>query len=565
MIEGADEKHVREVCERFGERIKRVERIAQNQWLLLVDKNDVREVVSYVINRKDWGETQLSTMVGTDERPIRGRFSIIYWLSLNGGEGDVFIGVKAYLREEDLSYPSVTPEHPGASWYEREVHDLLGIEPEDHPDLRRLVLPDDWPYGVYPLRKDFDYTDSPRREFTEEDKYPYRKPPEGTVVHPLGPYHVALDEPGHFRLFVRGEEIVDVDYRLFYQHRGIEKIAERRLTYDQVNFIAERICGICGSSHAVAYAQAIETAGGIEVPERAAYIRTVMLEIERLHSHILNLGLACHDAGFDTAFMHAFRIREPVMWLAERLTGNRKTYGMVLVGGARRDFLDYRKGLIEKTLKRLKEEFREWVDSTLSTGTFVKRCEGVGVLSYRDAKRWSSVGPWARASGRNIDVRRDHPYAAYRDLDFKVPVYREGDVLARCMVRAEEVFESIWIIEQALDQMPGGDILADYREIPARKEALGYVEAPRGEDVHYVMTGDENTLYRWRVRASTYNNFPSLPDALRGNTIADAPLIIASMDPCYSCTERLQVVDVNTGRVTVVKEEELVRGCCRWE
>ncbi|ACS32561.1 formate hydrogenlyase II subunit F (Mhy2F) [Thermococcus gammatolerans EJ3] len=551
------ERYVNEVIERFRDRIIRIERNADNQWIIEIRKEDLPEVIGYIINHPEWKETQLSTMVGADERPLRGKFSLIYWISINGASGDVVFGIKTYISEDDPKFPSVTPIHPGANWYEREVKDLLGLIPEGHPDPRRLVLPDDWPEGVYPLRKDFHYTDSPKREFTDETKYPYREPPKGTAVFPLGPYHVALDEPGHFRLYVKGEEIVDVDYRLFYQHRGIEKIGENRLTYDQVNFIAERICGICGTAHALAYAQAVEAAGGVEVPERAEYIRTVMAEIERLHSHLLNLGLACHDVGFDKGFMDAFRLREHVMWLAERLTGNRKTYGMVVIGGVRRDFLEYRRSMIEKVIRELREGFQKWADQTLSTKTFVKRCEGVGVLSYKDAKRWSSVGPWARGSGRDLDARRDHPFAAYKYLDFKVPVYKEGDVLARCLVRAEEILESIWIIEQALDEMPGGDILAEWKEIPPYQEAVGFTEAPRGEDVHYVMTGEGNRLYRWRIRASTYNNFPALPDAMRGNSVADAVLIIASMDPCYSCTERVQVVDARSGKVRVLTEKEL--------
>ncbi|WP_370520439.1 NADH-quinone oxidoreductase subunit C [Thermococcus sp. LS2] len=552
-------KYVKELESKFKDKIKEIKRVAYNQWIITVDRNDLPEVALYILKHPEWKETQLSTMVATDERPLNGKFSLIYWISINGAAGDVYFGIKTYIPEDDPTFPSITPQHKGANWYEREAYDMIGVIPVGHPDPRRLVVPDDWPEGVFPLRKDFHYTDSPMREVTEENKYPFREPPNGAAVFPLGPYHVALDEPGHFRLFVKGEEIVDVDLRTFYQHRGIEKISECRLTCDQVCFIAERICGICGFTHSTAYCQAIEAAGKIEVPERALYIRTIMLEIERIHSHLLNLGLACHLAGYDTGFMRAWKIREPVMWLAERLTGNRKTYGINLVGGVRRDFLDYRKEMIDKTLKTLKEEFEKWVEETFSTRTFIKRCEGVGVLPYKLAREWSVDGPFGRGSGRDFDVRRDHPYAAYGDLDFKVPVYKEGDVLARFLVRVEEVRESLWIIEQALDQLPGGDILAEYKEIPPYQEAIGMTEAPRGENIHYVMTGPGNRVYRHRARAGSYNNFPALPDAMRGNTIADAPLIISSMDPCYSCTERVQIIDVETGKVRILREEEFNR------
>ncbi|AHF80868.1 hydrogenase large subunit [Thermococcus paralvinellae] len=545
-------EYLDEILQKFGDKIKEVKQVAYNQWIITVDRNDVPEIVLYFLNNEKWKETQLSTMVATDERPLRGKFSITYWLSINGAAGDFYLGVRAYIPEEDPKFISITPKHKGANWYEREAYDMLGLVPEGHPDPRRLVLPDDWPSCVYPLRKDFHYSDSPPgKKF-----YPYKKPKDNEVIVPYGPYHVALEEAAHFRLYVKGEEIVDVDYRGFYAHRGIEKIVEGRLTYDQVCFIAERICGICGCTHSTAYCQAVENAAGIEVPERAKYIRTIVLEIERLHSHLLHLGIVCHLTGLDVGFMKAWELREHVMWLAERLTGNRKTYGMLLVGGVRRDFLEYRKSLIEKVLRDLKSGFKEFVDNITFTKTFVKRCESVGVLPYKVAKEWDVDGPLGRASGRDFDVRRDHPYAAYGDLDFKVPVYKDGDVMSRAMVRIDEVWESIWIIEQALDQLPGGDILAEYKEIPPYQEALGMTEAPRGENVHYVMTGPNNKIYRYRVRAATYNNLPAVPDMMRGYTIADAPLIVASIDPCYSCTERVQIVDVESGKVRVLSEEE---------
>ncbi|ACJ17059.1 Hydrogenase 4, component G or formate hydrogen lyase, subunit 5 [Thermococcus onnurineus NA1] len=545
-------EYLDEIIEKFGEKIRDVKQAAYNQWIITVEREDLPEIVLYFLNHPEWKETQLSSMVATDERPLNGKFSITYWLSVNGKAGDFYLGVRAYLPEDDPRFTSIAAKHRGANWYEREAMEMLGLTAEGHPDPRRLVLPDDWPSCVYPLRKDFHYSNSP----PGEKFYPYKEPKKDEIVVPYGPYHVALEEAAHFRLYVKGETITDVDYRGFYAHRGIEKISEGRLTYDQVCFIAERICGICGCTHSTAYCQAVENAGGIEVPERAEYIRTIVLEIERLHSHLLNFGIVSHLVGYDYGFMKAWRIREHVMWLAERLTGNRKTYGMLLVGGVRRDLLEYRKSLIEDVLKKIKTEFSELVDEAISTSTFVKRLEGVGVLPYKVAKEWDVDGPLGRGSGRDFDVRRDHPYAAYKYLDFKVPVYKEGDVLARALVRIEEVFESIWIIEQALDQMPGGDILAEYKEIPPYSEAIGMTEAPRGENIHYVMTGENNKVYRYRARAATYNNLPAVPDMMRGYTIADAPLIVASIDPCYSCTERVQVVDVESGKVRVLSETE---------
>lgn len=537
---------------RFNNALREIRTIAKNQVVIVVGKDYLHEVVTFLLKEAGIPEAQLSTVVGTDEVPIRGALSVTYWISSNAESEDIWIGVRTYLSPEEPVIKSVTPSHPGANWYERENKDLLGIIPEGHPDPRRLILPDDFPEGVYPMRKDYDYR---RKEFIEP-RYPFRMPSKDTMIVPFGPYHVACDEPFHFRLLVKGEEIIDAEYRGFYNYRGIEKIAESRLTYDQTAFIAERICGICGFTHSTAYVQAVEAAAGVEVPERARYIRTIMLEIERLHSHLLWLGIACHLLGFDTGFMHAWKVRERVMWLAERLSGNRKTYGMNLVGGVRRDILEYRKDLILKTLDTLEREFKALIDSLMSNRTFIRRCEGIGVLPYGKAVAYSVVGPLARASGRRIDVRKDHPYAAYGDLDFKVPTRREGDVLARALVRISEVFESIWIIKQALDQLPGGPLREENIKLEPYAEGLGYTEAPRGENVHYVMLGSENKVYRHRARAATYNNLPAVPIMLRGYTVADAPLIVASIDPCFSCTERVVIIDIKTGKKKVLSEEE---------
>ncbi|MPW38676.1 hydrogenase large subunit [Thermococcus sp. 101 C5] len=535
---------IREFEEKFGSTLEK-KVIAKNKVLytLMVRREDFPNIINYILSRPN---TRLFTMVGMDERNTEEAFSVTYWF-LDWKDNEV-IGIRLYVPEDEPYFPSVGAFHKGAIWFEREVQDLLGLKAEGLPDPRRLVLPDDWPEGVYPLREDFQYCHSP----AGTKSYPYREPPEDSTVHPMGPYHVALDEPAHFRLFVKGEEIVDVDYRGFYSHRGIEKLARGRLNYNQIVFIAERICGICGFAHSVAYAQAVEEAAGIEVPDRARYIRTILLEIERLHSHLLWLGVAAHLTGFDTAFMRSWEIREQVMELAERLTGNRKTYGLVLVGGVRRDLLDYRKSLILETLKNLKREFDELVDMLVSTKSFVKRCEGIGVLPKEKAREWDTAGPLARASGIDYDTRKGLPYAAYDELSFDVPVYKDGDVLARALVRIDEVKESISLLEQAIDTIPGGPVMAEFNEIPSWKEGISAVEAPRGENTHYVMTGEVNRIYRWRVKAPTYNNLQAVPDMLRGYTIADAPLIVASIDPCYSCTERVQVVDVKSGKTKVI-------------
>ncbi|NJE00120.1 hydrogenase large subunit, partial [Thermococcus sp. LS1] len=516
-----------EFYETFKEHIRECKRMSYGQYQFVIDMEVLPEAVLWWHNHPKFKETHFSTAIGTDERPLNGKF--IYMPLLNvqvepfNMDRNYYVFLKTYIPEDDPSFSGVAAKLPAALWIEREVKDLLGFKPIGHPDPRRLVLPEDWPEGVYPLRKDMDYRYSPITEPNTE----FKDGPEGTCLVPMGPVHMGIEEPAHFRLFVKGEEIVDVDYRGFYSHRGIEKIGEGRLTYNQVLFLAERVCGICGYQHSVSYAMAIERLADVEIPDRARYIRTLLLELERIHNHLLWAGIAAHLVGYDTGFMHSWRIREPVMWLMERLTGNRKQYGMNIVGGVRRDLLDYRKEEVPKVVRQIREEVKKFIDISLNTNTFIKRVEGVGILSYKVAKVYSVLGPTARASGRKIDTRLDQATKtamAYNEVDFKVPVYKEGDVLARVLVRMDELFESIWIVEQLIDQMPGGEIFTPIGKLPEYEEALGFTEAHRGELVHYVMTDRKNKVYRWKVRAPTYNNLPAVPEMLKGYSVADAPL-----------------------------------------
>ncbi|MCS7099707.1 MAG: nickel-dependent hydrogenase large subunit, partial [Sulfolobales archaeon] len=343
----------------------------------------------------------------------------------------------------------------------------------------------------------------------------------------------------------------------FHVHRGIEKLAESpRFTYKQIPFLAERICGICGFVHSTCYVMAVEKAAGIGVPERAEFIRSIVLEVERLHSHLLWLGVAAHLLGYDAGFMHTWRIRERVMVLAEYLTGSRKTYGINVVGGVRKDLNVDKIDKTMKTVAQVREEFKKLADAALSVPQIKARAVGAGVLTKSEARALSVVGPVARASGLYRDIRKDYPYLAYRKVSFRVPLYTEGDNLARLLVRVEEVFESIEIIKQLIDMLPGGGIVSEEYEIPPGRRAVAAVEAPRGEDVHFVITG-LGRPYRWRVRAPTYQNIPALRAMLRGTSLADAPLTIASIDPCFSCTDRVLVVDVRSSRRSFIK---LVRG-----
>jgi Ni,Fe-hydrogenase III large subunit len=384
--------------------------------------------------------------------------------------------------------------------------------------------------------------------FDDKREFAFSDPPPGCVVVPFGPFHPTLDEPAHFRLYLDGEMVRGCEYRGFMVHRGIEKLAETVQGYNDIPVMAERICGICGCVHSVTYAQAVESAIGLEAPPRAQYIRTIMLEIERLHSHLLWVGLAGHILGFDTIFMQAFRIREPTMWIAEKITGNRKTYGLCVVGGVRRDFTPDLKRELMRVLDTLEGEWKAVVSAVVKDKNIQKRTRGVGVADRAMVKEAGLIGPMARAAGVAIDCRRDHPYAAYGKIDFDVITQEGADVWSRLVVRATEVFQSIRIIRQCLEKMESGPIEEKITDdLPVGRIGLSSVEAPRGECHHFLITGENNHPRRWRVRAPTYQNLQAVPLMIKDQRLADMTISLGSIDPCFSCTDRLETIDLKSG------------------
>ena len=556
------ETHIEAVQERFPGAIKSVEWVQDYQPVVTVDRDRAPEIIEFLYyDRGGW----MPVMVGNDERSLRDCYALYYVLSMEETDTCV-MQVRVEVDPKDLTFKSVSPRVPAAVWPEREVQDMFGLKAEGIIDNRNLVLPDDWPQGLYPLRKDtMDYRYRPEPT-TDVENYQFLKETgdRETTTIPMGPMHITSDEPGHFRLYVDGETIVDADYRMFFIHRGMEKVAESRLNYDQVPFLAERVCGICGFAHSTAYAETVERSQGIEVPLRAEYIRAIILETERLHSHLLNLGLVCHYSGFDTGFQHFFRVREKSMDLAEMLTGARKTYGLNLIGGVRRDILAKQKLETLRYCETLRHEVKQLVEELLSTPNFEKRAAGVGILDPKVARDYSPVGPYVRGSGFARDARWVHPYEGYKYIAHNhKPITQDScDVLGRTLVRVAEVFDSIDIIEELLSaNLPEGPVLNDKFEIKANKLAMGWVEAPRGEDMHWSMVGDNQKCYRWRAKASTYSNWASLRYAFRGNTISDAALIVGSLDPCYSCTERVTIVDVKKNKAQTITKAQLEDYC----
>ncbi len=538
--------------ERLGESIIRVDARPSSVFAWIRPDSVVKaaEVV-----QNDLGCRYVIT-VGTDRRRETESYLVSHFFAAD--HDGLYIGLHADVDPENPSIESITPTVPAASWGERELRDMIGVTPTGHPDPRRLVLSDDWPDDIYPLRWDVEHGIKPP---PAECKFERKPPPEGASVVPVGPYFPTLEEPAYFRLFVDGEQVVGADYRGFYNHRGIEKMGCSVLTYNQVPFIAERICGICGAVHSTAYCQATEAAAGIRIPARAEYIRVIMLELERLESHLLWLGIAGHIIGFDAVLMQTWRMREPLMWLCEKLTGNRKTYGTNIVGGVRKDIDPEHYDEIRRVVDQIATEWKGLYETIPGDAMLMARLKGTGIVSHELAVERCAVGPTGRASGVEIDVRVDHPYAAYDRLDVKKVVYDGCDNLARTLVRLDETLVSVDIIRQALKDIPDGPIVADISEdIVGGNQACSAVEAPRGEVFHWVLTGGENRPERWRVRAPSYANLQVVPPMLEGQQVADVPIGIGSFDPCFSCTDRMEVLDVGSGQLRICTGRQLVDG-----
>ena len=359
-----------------------------------------------------------------------------------------------------------------------------------------------------------------------------------SYVIPVGPYHPSLEEPIHARLITEGEMIKDAEVFIGYNHRGIEKLATERNAI-QTLVLVERVCGICSHSHAFAYAMAVEKLNEIEVPKRGDYIRVITAELERLHSHFLWLGIACHVIGHDSMFMYIWDVREKVMRILEKMTGNRVNYAMVTIGGARRDISDELRREILEMLEELEAPLEKITEYAVTDRTIAMRTKGVGVLTKEDAIRLGAIGPHARASGVSVDARRDIPYSAYPDFAFDVPVVESGDVYARIVVRALECAESMKILRQALELLPDTPINNGFKMQKIKEgQTVALHEAPRGQLSHMVVGNGSFNNHRISIHVPTFKNAPTIPTMLRGNTVADAGLIIASIDPCFSCLDR---------------------------
>jgi formate hydrogenlyase subunit 5 len=491
------------------------------------DASTHRDVLKVLLEEDE--KTAVVAITGID---LGATLGVFYHIRTSKGG---VITIKTEVPREEPRINTISDLIPGAAFHEMEVADLLGVVFEGHPSPGRLVLPDNWPDGVFPLRKDAQLDNlklkpaAPSENMLSSD--------ENIVKIVVGPQHPALLEPEKFALIVEGEIVKGVEPRIGYVHRGVEKAAESR-TYLQDVYLVERICGICNSCHASCFVETVEKLLKTEVPPRAKYIRTIILELNRLHSHLLTLGHAGLEIGFETLFQYFWRDREPIMDITEILTGNRVISSSMTVGGVRRDIKETDIPKIKGMLTDLRKKLPFYTEVYTDEASVRMRMKNVGTLKRADALALCVVGPTARGSGVDIDVRKDEPYEAYGEIPFKIITRNDGDTWARMNVRMEEVEESINIIEYALDNLPTGPFRVRVPRVVPAGEAVNRVEAPRGELFYYIKSNGTAYPDRVKVRTPTFANIPAFLKTAIGSNIADVPANFVSLDPCFSCTDR---------------------------
>ncbi|HOW87023.1 MAG TPA: NADH-quinone oxidoreductase subunit C [Candidatus Omnitrophota bacterium] len=516
--------------ERFGDAIRKDLKGLAKQSHILVTKNEIVEITIFLVQNLRMRFLFLS---GSDTRKENGAFTLHYIFSY--AQQDEFLVVETRIEEKDPSFLSLSPFLPQANWQEREIQDLLGLIPKGHPDPRRLVLHEDWPEGLFPLRKDFKFQAKIPRQ---KGEYAFeRVEGEGIFEIPVGPVHAGIIEPGHFRFSAAGESILKLEIRHFYTHKGTEKSGEGR-SPAHLLCLAERISGDNSLAHVVACAQALETLAQIDVPPRAQFLRVVFLELERLHNHMSDIAGISLDVGFSFGASQLMRVKETLLRLNEQVAGTRLLRSAVPLGGVRADISEARKQWLMEQIKKIKEDFEKTIQILWQVDSLMDRIETTGILKKEIAETLGAVGPAARASGIDRDLRRDHPYGAYKDLFFMIPVFSDGDVESRMKVKVQEIYQSFKLIYDALRAMPQGSLRGEIKPLIPSQSALGYVESPRGECFHWISTDGHGKISRWKVQSPSFANWPLIEYAVLENIVPDFPLINKSLNLSYSGNDR---------------------------
>ncbi len=470
----------------------------------------------------------LALMYATDERAQRGVYVVHAVFAAEGG----FLTLSSDVSGENPVYPSLTVSIMAAHWYERLIHDQFGVVAEGHPDWRRLMHHENIPEGIYPLRKDFAWN----------TKLPHAAVPypmhavEGKGIYeiPVGPIHAGIIEPGHFRFNVRGERIITLEGKLFFKHKGVEKLVEGKTPQEALPFI-ERISGDMVVGHTLAFVQAVESASGLTVPARANYLRVLWGELERATMHVFDIGnMGGNGTGFTFMAAQGFRMVEEMRRLHAGLVGHRFLRGAITLGGAH-DIEEMGKIKILETIECVERDMQKVLGIAAGSDGLKERFETTGILTKEAAEAYGARGIAARASGIDRDMRRDHPYAAYSELKTEVMVEGAGDVAARFMVRARELAESFRLIRACFEEMPKGPVQAALS--CKAGESLGWAESWRGAIIDWVRLDKDGRIDRCVISDPSFCNWPLFGELAPGNIVPDFPLCNKSLNLSYSGTD----------------------------
>ncbi len=504
-------------------------KIYDNTVVFEIPTSSIKEIADDFCNKKNFS---LKLITATDERKEHGCFKI--WYIFGIPKQNIFIVPFVALKNTN-EFPSLTPVIHEALNYERKIKTFFGLVPISHPDPRSMILHENWPADVFPLRKDFDWQTRPEK--ADNKPFQFQKVTgEGIYEIPVGPIHAGIIEPGHFRFSVAGEEIVLLEPRLGFTHKGSEKLFER-LPIDEKIRLSEKISGDSSFSHSLAFCDALERLGGYVPPRRARYLRTIYAELERLANHIGDIGAIMLDTGFNFGGAHGSRLREMIMRINERITGNRFLRGVNVVGGVSKDISDEEKVALARDLSNITKDFSEVIEVAENSISLLNRLKDTGILTYEVAKINGIVGIAAKAAGIENDARIDFPYAAYDELKINnVVVEKDGDVYARFLVRVKEALESFETIQCALRQLPKGPINIPINTIVLEKNAsiVSIVEGWRGEIVYFVTTDGYGNINRVAPRDPSFLNWAAIGTVGFGNVVPDFPLINKSFNLSYS-------------------------------
>ena len=491
---------------------------------------DAEEIIDICKNLYFEQKLQLKTITATDERKDGVGFKIYYVF----GEPKENIFITPYIVLKNIEeFPSLTKDIHEASGYERRIKSFFGLEPVGHPNARGMLLHENWPSDIYPLRKNFDVKADVK---WVKGNYEFQKVEgEGIYEIPVGPVHAGIIEPGHFRFSVAGEEILLLEPKLGYKHKGIEKLFESLPLNDKLK-LSERVSGDTSFTHSLAFCQALENLAEIEVPKRAKYLRMIFSEMERLANHFNDIGFIMLDTGFSFGGSNCARLREQIMQWNERLSGGRYLRGVNALGGVNFDIDKVTAVELLKSLEAIVKDFNKVIEIARSSATLNNRLTGTGKLELQVAIDHGVIGVAGRASGIAHDARIEYPYAFYDDSKFEISLEKEGDVKARFEVRIKEVYTSFALIKKALENLPANKDLKSDKKIELRKKsyAIGITEGWRGEIVYFIITDANGDIARVDVRDPSFINWTVLGHAGKGNIVPDFPLINKSFDLSYS-------------------------------